>query len=138
MANVLKQEVQEQIRALGRLGWSLRRIEDATGVRRETVARYLRWAGIRMRPPRGRKLSSKAASQVATDPEIPSVVASKAASEVATTSSVLGAAARPRVARRIGSGSPRPSSKAVMPLRSGRSWSTATVFLVATTASSAS
>ena len=31
MANVLKPEKQEQIRALGRLGWSLRRIEKATG-----------------------------------------------------------------------------------------------------------
>ena len=48
MANVLKHEEQEQIRALGRLGWSLRRIEEATGVRRETIARYLRWSGIRL------------------------------------------------------------------------------------------
>jgi transcriptional regulator with XRE-family HTH domain len=47
MANVLKQEKQEQIRALGRLGWSLRRLEEATGVRRETVSRYLRAAGSR-------------------------------------------------------------------------------------------
>ena len=45
MANVLKQEKQEQIRTLGRLGWSLRRIEEATEVRRETVSRYLRAAG---------------------------------------------------------------------------------------------
>jgi hypothetical protein len=28
MANVLKHEVREQIRALGRLGWSLRRIGE--------------------------------------------------------------------------------------------------------------
>ena len=28
---------QEQVIALGRLGWSLRRIEQATGVRRETA-----------------------------------------------------------------------------------------------------
>ena len=68
MANVLKHEEQEQIRALGRLGWSLRRIEEATGVRRETIARYLRWSGIRLRRPRGRKLGPKAASEVATDP----------------------------------------------------------------------
>jgi hypothetical protein len=32
--------------ALGRLGWSLRRIEQATGVRRETVSSYLQAAGI--------------------------------------------------------------------------------------------
>lgn len=56
MANVLKQEKQEEIRALARLGWSLRRIQEATGVRRETIARYLRWSGVRLRPPRGRKL----------------------------------------------------------------------------------
>jgi hypothetical protein len=32
--------------ALGRLDWSLRRIEEATGVRRETASAYLRAAGI--------------------------------------------------------------------------------------------
>jgi transposase len=85
MVNALKPEKQEQIRALGRLGWSLRRIEEATGVRRETVARYLRWAGVRVRPPRGRRLGEpKAASAVATDPGAPAGAASKAASEVAT------------------------------------------------------
>src|SRR6185436_6428474 len=69
MTNVLKPEKQEEIRALGRLGWTLRRIEEATGVRRETVGRYLRWAGIRVRPPRGRSLgSANAASEVTTDP----------------------------------------------------------------------
>jgi len=81
MANVLKPEKQEEIRALGRLGWTLRRIEEATGVRRETVGRYLRWAGIRVRPPRGRSLgSAKAASEVTTDPG----PVSKAASQVTT------------------------------------------------------
>ena len=84
MANVLKQEEQEQIRALGRLGWSLRRIEEATGVRRETVARYLRWAGIRVRPPRARRLAANAASVVATDPGEVTGAESKPASEVAT------------------------------------------------------
>lgn len=69
MANVLKHEKQEEIRALGRLGWSLRRIEEATGVRRETIARYLRDSGVRVRPPRGRRLAAaKAASEVATGP----------------------------------------------------------------------
>ncbi len=71
MANVLKPEKQEQIRALGRLGWSLRRIEKATGVRRETVSGYLRQAGITVRDRRARRLrgpDSKPASQVTTDP----------------------------------------------------------------------
>jgi hypothetical protein len=33
MANVLSDERKQQVIALGRLGWPLRRIEDATGVR---------------------------------------------------------------------------------------------------------
>ncbi len=45
MANVLDIDKQQQIQALGRLGWPLRRIEEATGVRRETASRYLKRAG---------------------------------------------------------------------------------------------
>jgi len=52
MANVLNEQKQKQIEALGRLGWSLRRIEQATGVRRETASAYLKAAGIGVRPPR--------------------------------------------------------------------------------------
>jgi hypothetical protein len=37
MSNVLSEEKQQQVIALGRLGWSLRRIERETGVRRETA-----------------------------------------------------------------------------------------------------
>ena len=37
MANVLDEEKREQILALGRLGWSLRRIERELNVRRETA-----------------------------------------------------------------------------------------------------
>src|SRR5262245_42990260 len=40
MANVLSPE-KRQVIALGRLGWSLRRIEEGTGVRRETARTYL-------------------------------------------------------------------------------------------------
>jgi len=36
----LSDEKRQQILALGRLGWTLRRIEQATGVRRETAANY--------------------------------------------------------------------------------------------------
>ena len=70
MSNVLKPEKQEQIRALGRLGWSLRRIEEATGVRRETISRHLKAAGIVLRPPRGRVRPAEpnAASQPTPDP----------------------------------------------------------------------
>jgi hypothetical protein len=41
--------------ALGRLGWALRRIEQATGVRRETASAYLKAAGIAVRAPHGRR-----------------------------------------------------------------------------------
>src|SRR2546427_1004986 len=51
MSNVLGDNKQQQVLALGRLGWSLRRIEEATAVRRETASAYLKAAGI---PVRGR------------------------------------------------------------------------------------
>jgi transposase len=51
MANILSETKKQQVIALGRLGWTLRRIEAATGVRRETVGVYLRAAGIAVRPP---------------------------------------------------------------------------------------
>ena len=53
MGNVLEKAKQEQVIALGRLGWSLRRIEQATGVRRETASGYLRSVGIALRAPGG-------------------------------------------------------------------------------------
>lgn len=49
MSNVLDDEQQQRILTLGRLGWTLRRIEAATGTRRETVGGYLRAAGIAVR-----------------------------------------------------------------------------------------
>src|SRR5712692_8751180 len=49
MSNVLDNEKQQQVLTLGRLGWTLRRIEAATGVRRETASGYLRAAGIAVR-----------------------------------------------------------------------------------------
>jgi hypothetical protein len=66
MGNVLEKAKQEQVIALGRLGWSLRRIEQATGVRRETAGGNLRSAGIAVRTPGawGRKAPAKAASSV--------------------------------------------------------------------------
>lgn len=49
MSNVLDDDKQQQILALGRLGWTLRRIEQALAVRRETVSGYLKAAGIPVR-----------------------------------------------------------------------------------------
>ena len=68
MGNVLEKAKQEQVNALGRLGWSLRRIEAATGVRRETAGGYLRSAGIALRTPGGwgRKAPAKAVTSVTT------------------------------------------------------------------------
>ena len=54
MSNVLGDNKQQQVLALGRLGWSLRRIEQATTVRRETASGYLKAAGIPVREPGGR------------------------------------------------------------------------------------
>jgi len=67
MANVLSEEKKQQVLALGRLGWPLRRIEQATGVRRETASAYLRAAGVPVRPPRGWG-HAKPAKEVITDP----------------------------------------------------------------------
>src|SRR2546426_4193973 len=55
MANILSDAKKQQVIALGKLGWTLRRIEQATGVRRETAGAYLKAAGIAVRPPGDRK-----------------------------------------------------------------------------------
>ena len=54
MSNVLDDTKQQQVVALGRLGWSLRRIEQTTAVRRETASGYLKAAGIPVRERGGR------------------------------------------------------------------------------------
>jgi transposase len=66
MANVLSEDKKQQVILLGQLGWSLRRIQQATGVRRETAGSYLRAAGIVIRP-RGWPSSAKPAIGVTTD-----------------------------------------------------------------------
>ena len=55
MSNVLSEQAKQQVIALGRLGWSLRRIQQETGVRRETASTYLKAAGIQVPPPGRRK-----------------------------------------------------------------------------------
>jgi len=67
VSNVLNEEKKQQILALGRLGWSLRRIQRATGIRRETISAYLKEAEIVLRLPRGRLVCAKPASGVTTD-----------------------------------------------------------------------
>jgi hypothetical protein len=81
VSNVLKEEKKQQVIALGRLGWSLRRIQRNTGVRRETAATYLKAAGIAFRPPGGwgRQPPAKPTNEVITDS-----AAEKPAKEAAT------------------------------------------------------
>ena len=71
---------------MGRLGWPLRRIEEATGIRRETASRYLKAAGISIRSPGGwgRRPAPKTAKEALTDSE--GVAGAKAAKEVHTDS----------------------------------------------------
>jgi hypothetical protein len=71
MANVLSDEKKQQVLALGRLGWSLRKIEEATGVRRETAGAYLRAAGVAVRAPRQVVLSPKPASTSGVSTDLP-------------------------------------------------------------------
>jgi transposase len=54
MSNVLSDDKRNQVLVLGGLGWSLRCIEERTGVRRETAGAYLRAAGIAVRSRGGR------------------------------------------------------------------------------------
>jgi hypothetical protein len=51
VSNVLNEEKKKQVIALGQLGCSLRQIEKATGIRRETAGGYLKAAGIGLRSP---------------------------------------------------------------------------------------
>ncbi len=68
MGNVLNEEKKQQVLALGRLGWSLRQIQKATRIHRETASQYLKAAGIAVRSPGswGRR-AAKPANEVITD-----------------------------------------------------------------------
>jgi transposase len=65
MSNVLGDTTRHQILALGRLGWTLSRIQQTTGVRRETISGYLKAAGI---PVRGRGRPSESRAKPAISP----------------------------------------------------------------------
>jgi transposase len=93
MGNVLSEDKKHQVVALGRLGWSLRRIEEATEIRRETASGYLKAAGIPVRRRGGRPRdwppNPATTPEVSTDP-VPPKPATR--TEVSTD---LAAAARP-------------------------------------------
>ena len=89
MSNVLSEQKRQQVLALGRLGWPLRRIQQETGIRRETASTYLKAAGIAVRPPGGwgkRPPASKPASEVSPDFGGDSAVSATAAAPAATPS----------------------------------------------------
>lgn len=71
MGNVLDDQKQHDVRALGRQGWTVSRIAAATGVHRVTVAGYLRAAGIpvrgRGRPREGTANPTISSPEVSTD-----------------------------------------------------------------------
>ena len=83
MSNVLSEEKKQQVIALGRLGWTLRRIEQSTGVRRETAGAYLKAAGIAVRPSGswGRRRPTTAGNEASSESR-----AAKPANEVTTDS----------------------------------------------------
>src|SRR5689334_21333135 len=117
MSNVLADDKHHQIVALGRLGWSLRRIERTTGVRRETISGYLKAAGLVV-PGRGRRRASRAKpaispAPVSTDSGGANPVISEAVGEAkAATPSAMSTDAVPR--RRPGRA---PSASACEPYR---------------------
>ena len=67
MSNVLEQTKQQQVLALGRLGWPASRIAAAVRVDRATVTGYLRAAGLAVR---GRGRPSEGAAKPAISPEV--------------------------------------------------------------------
>ena len=109
MSNVLSEEKKQQVIALGRLGWSLRRIEQATGVRRETAGAYLKAAGIAVRPPGrwGRREPATPANEATPD-----LSEAKPANEVTTDSG-----GQTPQDQGLQPSSPRPSASACEPYR---------------------
>jgi transposase len=69
VSNVLSEEKRQQVIALGRLGSPLRRIQQETGIRRETAGTYLKAAGVAIRAPGGwgRRAPAKPANEVSPD-----------------------------------------------------------------------
>src|SRR3989442_15776519 len=142
MSNVLSEDKKQQVIALGRLGWPLRRIEKATGVRRETAGAYLKAAGITVHGP-GRRSSAKPAIRVATDSED-----SKPANDAGvTTDSIRPFSEKPPIqlpAPKLSTSDCVPFretielglSRGAMPWPSGRTWSPTMVSAALTTPSS--
>src|SRR2546426_8250472 len=135
MSNVLSEEKKQQVIALGKLGWPLRRIEQATGVRRETASAYLKSAGVVVcLPGWGRRAPAKPAIRVTPDSE------AKPATVTPDLSRLFQKNRAPRVplllhrpvsVKRTGSGSSRAWPVGGMARRSGKTWCPTTVLRAA-------
>jgi len=93
MGNVLDSTTQQQIVALGRLGLTVSRIAEATNVRRETAARYLRAAGL---PVRGRGRSGEGPATAAISEEVSTDLEVKASISPPQVSTDSGSSRAPR------------------------------------------
>ena len=87
MSNVLSNEQRQQILALGRLGWTLRRIEQATRSSRETVSAYLKAAGLAVRGP-GRPATQAAKPAISGEVSTDSAAAHPATTGAVSTDAV--------------------------------------------------
>ncbi len=108
MTNVLSDEKKNQILTLGGLGWPLRRIEEKTGVRRETAGAYLRAAGMAVRG-RGRP-EQRRPSKPATTEEVSTDSDSKPAISGEGVSTDSGKAERPDSGPRVPGRAPNGSA----------------------------
>lgn len=68
MANVLKSNRQQAVLVLGGRGWSIRDISEKTGVDRGTASKYLKAAGMEVRPPGRWGHAPRPAKTVSADP----------------------------------------------------------------------
>jgi transposase len=93
MSNVLDHEKQQEILALGRLGWTVSRIAEATAVRRETATGYLRAAGLAVRG-RGRPSEAPAKAAIAVEVSTDSAKPAISRPEVSTDPPPLAAPGR--------------------------------------------
>ena len=92
VSNVLSDDKRQQVIALGRLGWPLRRIQKETGVRRETAWTYLKAAGVPVRPPGswGRRSPAKPANEVSPDSADPAKPANEVAPDLEVPAALAG------------------------------------------------
>ena len=69
MSNVLSEEKKQQVIALGRLGWSLRRMNGKPAFVGKPISAYLKEAGVACGRRAAGRYPAKPANEVTTDPE---------------------------------------------------------------------